>query len=86
MEKKKGETATWDCHQDDDPFYNVLKNRVRATLMEKGIDPIQDRGATVVRSTYYGVIFCLWVAAGFKHIMVRRFVKYPSSIFCREAI
>ena len=53
-----------------DVFYDTLKVRVAAALKEKGIDPIKDRGASIMRTLYYIAIFaaCIWL--GYAHITV----------------
>jgi cytochrome b involved in lipid metabolism len=53
-----------------DFFYSVLKERVRATLLNKGIDPLRDRGASVQRMLYYALIFALWIYTGYYHLSV----------------
>jgi cytochrome b involved in lipid metabolism len=58
---------------DEDQFYTVLKDRVMATLKEKGVDPIRDRGATWSRTLYYLLVFCGWIATGFAHVTVRMY-------------
>lgn len=55
-----------------DIFYDTLKQRVTATLHSKGIDPIQDRGASTKRIAYYCFIFTLWIYTGYMHLSVRR--------------
>lgn len=54
-----------------DFFYDILKERVAKVLKEKGIDPVEDRGATFVRSLYYIFNFIAFVIAGYWHIKVR---------------
>eukprot|EP00980_Cylindrotheca_fusiformis_P011704 scaffold2783_cov129-Cylindrotheca_fusiformis.AAC.5 len=51
-----------------DLFYDIVKDRVAATLRQKGIDPIKNRGASLSRSIYYCVVFSAWVSSGFAHI------------------
>jgi cytochrome b involved in lipid metabolism len=53
-----------------DIFYDTLKERVTATLLSKGIDPIQNRGASVGRTAYYCFIFALWIYTGYMHLSV----------------
>jgi cytochrome b involved in lipid metabolism len=55
-----------------DIFYDTLKERVTATLQSKGIDPIQNRGASIGRIAYYCLIFALWICTGYMHLSVRR--------------
>jgi len=51
-----------------DAFYEILKDRVSTVLKEKGIDPVNDRGATVGRTIHYVVIFAAWLVSGHSHI------------------
>lgn len=53
-----------------DFFYDILKQRAAATLKEKGIDPVQDRGAGFWRSLYYLVIVLAVLATGYFHMKV----------------
>eukprot|EP00527_Entomoneis_sp_CCMP2396_P005194 CAMPEP_0198152034 /NCGR_PEP_ID=MMETSP1443-20131203/58232_1 /TAXON_ID=186043 /ORGANISM="Entomoneis sp., Strain CCMP2396" /LENGTH=711 /DNA_ID=CAMNT_0043817915 /DNA_START=125 /DNA_END=2257 /DNA_ORIENTATION=- len=53
--------------QSQDYFYHLLCQRVEKVLKEKGIDPIQDRGATFGRSTYYVVIAIALCISGYFH-------------------
>lgn len=47
-----------------DVFYDVLRERVRQTLQEHGLDPDRDRTAPPARVAYYmGVTVCLGIAA-----------------------
>ena len=55
---------------DDDEFYNVLRQRVISKLHEKGIDPIMDRGATPSRVIYYMLIVSGCMISGYYHITV----------------
>ena len=54
-----------------DEFYNILRKRAAEALLAKGIDPINDRGATYLRTSYYILVLCLWIASGYFHVMVR---------------
>jgi cytochrome b involved in lipid metabolism len=60
-----------DNHQQEDFFYKILKERVTATLKEKGIDPVHDRGASTQRILYYCLVFALWIYTGYLHLSVR---------------
>jgi len=51
-----------------DAFYEILKDRVSTVLKEEGIDPVNDRGATVGRTIHYVVIFAAWLVSGYSHI------------------
>jgi hypothetical protein len=53
-----------------DFFYDVLKERVSAVLKEKGIDPVEDRGATIARTLFYIFNFAAWIASGYAHVKV----------------
>ena len=53
-----------------DFFYDILKDRVVKVLKEKGIDPIENRGATYVRSFYYLFNFTAFLIAGYWHAKV----------------
>jgi fatty acid desaturase len=53
--ESEGETLT----RTEDPFYDLLKQRVYATLQEQGFDPATDRGASMQRAVYY-----VWVLGG----------------------
>ena len=59
-----------------DEFYDEIKIRVAATLKEKGIDPIEDRGASTWRIAYYVVIFAAFLWTGYAHVMVRSSVIF----------
>lgn len=54
-----------------DFFYEILKERVASALLEKGLDPIKDRGATTQRIVYYVIIFSCWLYTGYLHMRVR---------------
>jgi cytochrome b involved in lipid metabolism len=54
-----------------DFFYEILKRRVSTVLMQKGIDPKQDRGATAQRTMYYCAVFASWIYTGYLHLSVR---------------
>lgn len=54
--------------QKPDVFYEVLKQRVAIRLKEKGIDPIQDRGAGLLRSVYYILVMAAWLGSGYLHV------------------
>ena len=51
-----------------DFFYDVLKKRVACALKEKGIDPIEDRGASMGRTLYYMLVTVTWLGCGYAHI------------------
>ena len=55
-----------------DFFYQVLSERVAEALRQVGIDPIQDRGATVSRTLYYWIVFVAWIGMGYWHVKVGR--------------
>jgi len=50
-----------------DFFYEVLKKRVTKVLHSKGIDPVEDRGASQTRSAYYLVVLVSWLYTGYLH-------------------
>lgn len=56
-------------HKQQDLFYDVLKYRVSQVLKVKGIDPIQDRGASLSRSVYYVLVLSAWIGTGYLHIV-----------------
>ena len=60
-----------------DEFYDVLRTRVTNALLERGVDPVSDRGATPLRTAYYILILCFWLASGYSHIMVSVFPAFP---------
>jgi hypothetical protein len=60
-----------DIEIQQDLFYKVLRERVTAVLLEKGVDPYSHRGATPLRASYYVLILALVVVTGYYHIMVR---------------
>ena len=53
-----------------DFFYDIMKQRVAVALKEKGIDPIEDRGASVGRVLYYMIVFASWLTTGYAHVKV----------------
>lgn len=68
--------ATLDHHNADtndtnDPFYDILRQRVAIKLKEHGIDPLKDRAATRQRIMYYLFVTFCWVCCGWYHITVR---------------
>jgi hypothetical protein len=54
----------------EDPFYEILCERVDVALREKGIDPIRDRGAPCLRVVYYFVVLVSVLLAAVAHIKV----------------
>ena len=54
-----------------DAFYNVIRNRVAATLREQGIDPSRHRGATPIRAAYYLLVLSGVALSGYYHLTVR---------------
>ena len=66
-----------------DEFYDVIKTRVKNVLLERGIDPVNDRGATPLRTAYYILILCFWLASGYSHIMVSvlSFLRSPECCY-----
>ncbi|KAG7366384.1 fatty acid desaturase, type 1 [Nitzschia inconspicua] len=60
-----------DPQQRKDFFYEVLKKRVSTVLISKGIDPKDDRGATITRTLYYCVVFASWLYTGYLHLSGR---------------
>lgn len=54
----------------EDFFYELMKERVAAVLKKKGIDPLEDRGASTGRTLYYLVIFVACVTTGYLHVKV----------------
>jgi hypothetical protein len=59
----------------NDPFYDVLKERVAAALTAQGIDPETQRTAPPLRVLYYGWIAACLVVSGYAHIKVCRNVE-----------
>jgi hypothetical protein len=55
---------------EQDPFYDAMKERVAAVLLEHGIDPIEDRVATFQRWCYYLVMFAAAVICSVAHARV----------------
>ena len=53
-----------------DAFYEVLCQRVADTLRAKGLDPIQDRTATLQRRLYYMLVIVCVLVAGYAHCKV----------------
>jgi hypothetical protein len=54
----------------EDFFYNVLRERVTAVLLEKGVDPHSDRAATPLRMSYYVFLLAAVLVTGYYHIKV----------------
>jgi hypothetical protein len=54
----------------NDPFYDVLKQRVADVLMEQGIDPEKDRAAPPMRVAYYFLIIACLIVCACAHIQV----------------
>ncbi len=54
----------------NDPFYDVLKQRVADTLMAQGIDPEKDRTAPPLRVAYYFLILTCLIVSARAHIQV----------------
>lgn len=54
-----------------DLFYDVVKDRVAAALKRKGIDPVENRGASLGRSIHYSVVIAAWLLSGVSHVKVR---------------
>jgi cytochrome b involved in lipid metabolism len=59
------------ANDNEDFFYEILKQRVSAKLRSVGIDPVQDRGASPSRIAYYLTIITLWLYTGYMHLSVR---------------
>jgi hypothetical protein len=59
--------------QDPDFFYECLKQRVAAVLKARGMDPVEDRGASWLRILYYLVIVLAVLATGYVHVKVSFF-------------
>ncbi len=53
--------------EENDEFYNVLKERAMKALKEKGIDPSKDRAASKSRILYYFTIIALLIYSGSYH-------------------
>lgn len=56
--------------QKTDIFYDELKIRVALALKERGIDPVEDRAASIFRSLYYVTIFAACLCSGYAHLRV----------------
>ena len=54
--------------KDEDQFYTLLKDRVEKTLIDNGVDPNEDRGATIGRVAYYFAIIGLLFISGSYHV------------------
>ena len=54
----------------NDPFYDVLKERVADTLIKQGIDPEKDRAAPPLRVAYYFLIAACLIVSARSHIQV----------------
>jgi hypothetical protein len=68
----------------EDFFYHILKVRVKEALLEKGIDPILDRGASTQRVLYYTCILVAWIYTGYLHLSVRSAAMgVPPLVFVR---
>lgn len=68
-------TRTSGKDRPDDFFYDILKERVKRELLAKGIDPVQDRGASHGRIAYYCLVMVLWLYTGYKHLSVRHHLR-----------
>lgn len=53
-----------------DVFFEILKERVASVLKEKGIDPVNDRGANFGRTMHYLLIIGAWLTSGYWHVKV----------------
>ena len=54
----------------NDPFYDVLRQRVYQTLQQQGFDPLQDRAANVPRICYYMLIVTGVLLSAWGHVKV----------------
>mmetsp|Transcript_31873 Transcript_31873/g.77257 ORF Transcript_31873/g.77257 Transcript_31873/m.77257 type:complete len:477 (-) Transcript_31873:37-1467(-) len=51
-----------------DAFYEILKERAASVLKEKGIHPVNDRGANLSRTLHYLLVIGAWLASGYWHV------------------
>jgi len=63
-----------------DFFYEVLKKRVTKVLHSKGIDPLEDRGASQIRSAYYLVVLVSWLYTGYLHFSANLWGSFAFAI------
>ena len=63
-----------------DAFYDLLCQRVAATLRQKGVDPIHQRTCTVQRMLYYWIVVVLVIVTAVGHAKVRYTLKRVPSI------
>jgi hypothetical protein len=71
VNRRRPEKVEPDKENVSDPFYDLLKRRVAAALMQHGMDLKKDRCAPPIRVAYYTLIaFCLAISAA-AHIRVR---------------
>lgn len=68
-------SGTIQSKQLQDPFYEVLCERVEAALREKGIDPIRDRGAPFFRVVYYVSVVTGALVSAYAHAKVSAFLR-----------
>ena len=80
---QKNNTSPCIASSDWDPFYSVLKTRVRKTLKDHGIDPKLDRAAPPHRIAYYLFVVGCIVVAAFYHIKVRNLSTRMHRLLCR---
>jgi len=69
----EGETTKQGGERVQDFFYEILKKRVTKVLLSKGIDPVNDRGASETRIAYYFVVLVSWLYTGYLHCSVSFF-------------
>ena len=58
-------------HAEDDPFYDIMCQRVEETLRAHGLDPLRDRSASVYRQLYYVGITTAVILCSYYHAKVR---------------
>jgi hypothetical protein len=80
---QKNNTSPCIASSDWNPFYSVLKTRVRKTLKDHGIDPKLDRAAPPHRIAYYLFVVGCIVVAAFNHIKVRILTAHMHRLLCR---
>jgi hypothetical protein len=54
----------------EDPFYDVMCDRVAKTLRDSGLDPVADRAATWRRTIYYCVVILALITCAVAHCRV----------------
>lgn len=77
----KSKVTTQNENESVDQFYEILKERVTQTLIEKGIDPNLHRAATPGRAAYYCLIIGLLIFSGSYHIQGNPFGSFMFAIF-----